>query len=136
LKRLPVNAGSLFFWPRRFGVAMRAFPFVTVALLALSGCGNSGQADNMQSTDERLSAENIAANDVTAIDAVTGDAANMAADVNYADFGNDLAGGDSNGSAVASKRPSASPTRPKPRQPDEPASAPPPIANTIANNSQ
>ena len=33
--------------------------------------------------DENLTAENIVSNDVTAIDAVTGDAANMAADVNY-----------------------------------------------------
>jgi hypothetical protein len=35
--------------------------------------------------DENLTAENIVSNDVTAIDAATGDAANMAADVNYLD---------------------------------------------------
>jgi hypothetical protein len=37
----------------------------------------------MTNADQGLAAENIVSNDVTAIDAVTGDAANMAADVNY-----------------------------------------------------
>ena len=43
---------------------------------------------NTTNIDENLTAENIVSNDVTAIDAVTGDAANMAADVNYQDVDN------------------------------------------------
>ena len=42
-----------------------------------------------QNVDESLTAENIVSNDVTAIDAVTGDAANMAADVDYQRVGDD-----------------------------------------------
>jgi hypothetical protein len=60
---------------------MRALILIAAALLG--ACGNNDQTDNTQNVDENLSAETIVANDVTAIDAVTGDAANMAADVNY-----------------------------------------------------
>src|SRR5689334_2719837 len=62
---------------------MRALIIITGAALALSACGNNDQTDNTQNVDENLSAENIVSNDVTAFDAVTGDAANMAADVDY-----------------------------------------------------
>jgi hypothetical protein len=59
-------------------------PLILIAgALALAACGNNDQTDNTQNVDENLTAENIVSNDVTAIDAVTGDAANMAADVNY-----------------------------------------------------
>ena len=54
--------------------------------LALAGCGNNDQTDNTQNVDENLMAENIVSNDVTAIDAITGDAANMAADVDYSNL--------------------------------------------------
>ena len=64
---------------------MRALIFVA-GVLALSACGNNDQADNTQNVDENLTAENIVSNDVTAIDAVTGDAANMAADVDYSNL--------------------------------------------------
>src|SRR5438105_4272552 len=127
---------------------MRALILVAGAALAVAACSSNDTANNTMNVDENLATDMnatdmnatnmnaIAANDVTAIDAVTGDAANMAADVNYADFGNDLAGGDSNASARASTRPGSSTVKPKPRQPDEPASSPPPIANTTANNTQ
>ena len=62
---------------------MRALLLIAGASLALGGCGNNDQTDKTQNADENLSAESIVSNDVTAIDAVTGDAANMAADVNF-----------------------------------------------------
>lgn len=65
---------------------MRAFILITTAALLLGACGKNNSADQAQNVDENLSAESIVANDVTAIDAVTGDAANMAADVNYEEF--------------------------------------------------
>ncbi|HUP66789.1 MAG TPA: hypothetical protein VM145_01065, partial [Sphingomicrobium sp.] len=64
---------------------MRAL-IILAGLFALGACGNNDQADNTQNIDENLTAENIVSNDVTAIDAVTGDAANMAADVDYSNL--------------------------------------------------
>ena len=87
-------------------------PLLTAAALALalalSACGNKGQADKAQNADDSLTAENIVTNDVTAIDAVTGDAANMAADVDYNDFANEAA--DMN--AVAEPKPAGRKSRP------------------------
>ena len=65
---------------------MRALMLVAAAALALGACRNNDQTDNNQNIDENLTAENIVSNDVTAIDAVTGDAANMAADVDYSNL--------------------------------------------------
>ena len=97
---------------------MRPLILVAIAALALSGCGNNDQADNTQNVDENLTAENIVSNDVTAIDAVTGDAANMAADVNYTETAN-LAENTGNATKPASRPPA---TKPAPARPvDEPA---------------
>jgi hypothetical protein len=85
------------------------------ATFALAACSNNDQADNTQNIDENLSAENIVSNDVTAIDAVTGDAANMAADVDFTDIDNSL---DNGANAAAPARPAAKPAPAK-------ASAPP-----------
>jgi hypothetical protein len=111
---------------------MRAIALAAAAALALSACGRSNQTDANQAADDGMTADSIVSNDVTAIDAVTGDAANMAADVNYQDFGN---GADETGDS----RPGTAPSRPasttngaKPRQPDEPAAASP-VANTTGN---
>jgi len=81
--------------------------------LTLSACKNNDQHDNTTNVDENLTAENIVSNDVTAIDAVTGEAANMAADVNYTEADTNL---DNETNAAA---PSAAPRanrepRPKP----------------------
>lgn len=64
---------------------MRALIMVAGAVLALTACRSNDQHDNTMNVDENLTAESIVSNDVTAIDAVTGDAANMAADINYTD---------------------------------------------------
>jgi hypothetical protein len=85
-------SGSLFFWPREISEFMMRMPLLiaAAALVSLSACGRNDQTDKTQNADENLTAENIVANDVTAIDAVTGDAANMAADVNYEEYVNTL----------------------------------------------
>ncbi len=78
-------------------------------ILALAACGNNDQADNTQNVDENLTAENIVSNDVTAIDAVTGDAANMAADVDYSNLADNALDNLANesGSKPPAKRPRA-----------------------------
>jgi hypothetical protein len=62
---------------------MRALILVAGASLCLAACGDQGGADNAANANADLAAEAIFANDTTAIDAATGDAANMAADVDY-----------------------------------------------------
>jgi hypothetical protein len=95
------------------------------AILALSGCGNNDQADNTANVDENLAAENIVTNDVTAIDAVTGDAANMAADVNYtAELDNGLDNQLDNAVSHASRKPAARPS----------ARSSAPVENTTSNS--
>jgi hypothetical protein len=53
------------------------------AALALASCGGNPSANDAAVQDETEAAEVSAVNDATAIDAATGEAANMAADVNY-----------------------------------------------------
>jgi hypothetical protein len=79
-------------------------PLLIAAVALLGACGNNDQTDKTQNADENLSAENIVANDVTAIDAVTGDAANMAADVNYEEALNALDNGTGNAAAPSPPR--------------------------------
>jgi hypothetical protein len=69
---------------------MRSIILITAAALALAACGKNDASENTQNVDQSLGADNIVANDVTAIDAVTGDAANMAADVDYNTLDNSL----------------------------------------------
>jgi hypothetical protein len=103
---------------------MRLLILAAATALTLAACRNNDQHDNTSNIDENLTAENIVSNDVTAIDAVTGDAANMAADVNYTDVDNNL-GNETN--AVA---PSSSPKRPN----REAGPPPKPTTNTTANS--
>jgi len=91
---------------------MRPLILVAIAALALSGCGNNDQADNTQNVDENLTAENIVSNDVTAIDAVTGDAANMAADVDYSNLADNSLDNMVN---EGSSKPPAKDSRPRPQ---------------------
>ena len=94
---------------------MRLIILTALAALCLGACGKNAQSDNNQIAGADLTADNIVSNDVTAIDAVTGDAANMAADVDYsADMDNSLDNEITN--AANSQRPKPAP-RPKPRAP-------------------
>jgi len=69
---------------------MRSLIIISAAALALAACGKNATSESTQNVDQSLGADNIVANDVTAIDAVTGDAANMAADVDYNGLDNGL----------------------------------------------
>src|SRR3954468_6929391 len=111
---------------------MRAIALAAAAVLALSACGKNNQTHANQAADEGLTADSIVSNDVTAIDAVTGDAANMAADVDYQDFGNSTGGTSESRPGTAPSRPSSTSNTAKSRQPDEPAAAAP-VANTTEN---
>jgi hypothetical protein len=104
---------------------MRLALIIAAAALPLAACGHKDQTDKTQNAGENLSAENIVSNDVTAIDAVTGDAANMAADVNYVEVDNNL-----DNEAVTN---GASPSKPPLRgtRPAENAAA-----NTPANSTE
>jgi hypothetical protein len=82
---------------------MRALILLAGAALALASCGRNGQADQALNADETLTADDIVANDVTAIDAVTGDAANMAADMNYEELDENLGNAATTNSAGPSK---------------------------------
>lgn len=123
-------AGSLFFLPLAFSESpMRAFIIVAGAA-ALAGCGNNDQTDNTANVDDNLTAENIVSNDVTAIDAVTGDAANMAADVNYANLVDNSLDNSANVQApAAARKPAARPSA-EPAQPAENTAAPSPANST------
>jgi len=109
---------------------MRLLILAASAALTLGACKNNDQHDNTMNIDENLTAENIVSNDVTAIDAVTGDAANMAADVNYTEEAN-LEGNEANAAAPVSRtKPSSrAPTRPPLERPT-PAE---PTSNTSTN---
>lgn len=88
---------------------MRALILAAGAAFALAACGNKGQTGGNQNGDESLTAQNIVSNDVTAIDAVTGDAANMAADVNYTELENTVANDTGGGVPARPKRSSPKP---------------------------
>jgi hypothetical protein len=110
---------------------MRALIIIAGAAIALAGCGNRDQSANNANVDDNLTAENIVANDVTAIDAVTSDAANMAADVNYASELDNIMDNGGNAQAPASPRkPAAKPSA----TPETPAADP--AANSVANSAQ
>ena len=93
---------------------MRILILAAGAALALAACKNNDQHDTTANVDENLTAENIVSNDVTAIDAVTGEAANMAADVNYTEADNLMANEDTNAAAPTSR------TKPSPTAPHRP----------------
>lgn len=57
--------------------------FLVVAVLTLASCGGNTTANNAAVSGAGDTGDVAAVNDTTAIDAATGDAANMAADVNY-----------------------------------------------------
>jgi hypothetical protein len=96
---------------------MRALILTAFAALALSACGNNDQTDKTQNVDENMTAENIVSNDVTAIDAVTGDAANMAADVDYSNLADNSLDNMLNESSGAKPSAKAAPTRPQASEP-------------------
>ena len=97
---------------------MRGWMLAVGFAVTLAACGNDNQADDGDDLNQALTAQNIVANDVTAIDAVTGDAANMAADVDFSDeIANDI--GDTGGNRAESRA-----RRPAPASRSAPARTP------------
>lgn len=113
--------GSLFFCPEP-ELPMRPLILIAMTALALAACRGKGEADANRSADAGLTAENIVSNDVTAIDAVTADAANMAADVNYADALSNLSNNSSDSKSPA--KPRAKPRSSAPAPAESPAQTP------------
>jgi hypothetical protein len=102
---------------------MRVLIIFAGASLALTGCGKNQEAGNSQNAAD-LTAERIVANDITAIDAVTGDAANMAADVNYMVDENSLANDTNSVDSKPAPNPAAKPS----------ATTPPPAETNSMGN--
>jgi hypothetical protein len=93
--------------------------------LVLTACKNNNHNDPPANVDENLTAESIVSNDVTAIDAVTGDAANMAADVDYtAEVADNLANEDDDTTATTNSSSRTRSPRPAPSRPPETKPAP------------
>jgi hypothetical protein len=93
--------------------------------LVLTACKNNNHNDTTANVDENLTAESIVSNDVTAIDAVTGDAANMAADVDYtAEVADNLANEDDDTTATTNSSSRTRSPRPAPSRPPETKPAP------------
>jgi hypothetical protein len=89
--------------------------------LALAACGSNQQANNAAVSDESGAGDITAVNDTTAIDAATGEAANMAADVNYT-FNEQATNGADN--TTSTRAPTRSTKKSAPTaQPDEPGTA-------------
>jgi hypothetical protein len=106
---------------------MRAVILAGVAALFLASCGANDTAQEGGAGEENVASEVVATNDVTAIDAATGEAANMAADVDYMPEATDNATDNavtSNG-ASPTRRTAPARTQPRPRtRPAEAASEP------------
>jgi hypothetical protein len=103
---------------------------IFIASLALASCGG-GQTANNSAVSEETGAEEIGSlNDTTAIDAATGEAANMAADVNYTFNEEAMNAASNNTSAKASARTAPAAPRPKPAPTN---TAPPPATENSAS---
>ncbi len=92
------------------------------AVFALAACSGNNAANNAAVAGESGDTEVTPLNDTTAIDAATGQAADMAADVNYTIDENEM---NETANSTASKSPSEKPVRkaekPTPSyEPDEP----------------
>ena len=92
------------------------------ATLALAACGGGGAANNNAVADDSGSDQVTAVNDTTAIDAATGQAANMAADVNYM-MGEEALNEADNRSDSKKPARASEPKAATPVEPDEPDTA-------------
>lgn len=96
---------------------IRPAAFALTISLALAGCGKQDVADDSGAIEQALARDDLETNDLTAIDAASAADANMAADIDPAEFGNaDGAVVETAGGVPARPRP---PSRPDAR-PTEP----------------
>jgi len=90
---------------------MRELILLGGAALALCACGSEQTAEERAAAERNVTSEVVATNDTTAIDAATGEAANMAADVDYLpEFANEL-GNDVEAEAAGNRATSTTGTR-------------------------
>lgn len=113
---------------------MRLITLALTLAVPLAACGKK-DGEDQNSAGSGMTADAITSNDITAIDAVTGEAANMAADVDYnADAANALENAAENeassSTAPSSSRPAAKPTS------ESPAPATAPTTEQPQSNSQ
>ena len=90
---------------------------IVLGTLALAACSGNAPTNNSVVTDESAGGEVTAVNDTTAIDAATGEAANMAADVNYTV---NVDTNEESGNRSTRRKPD---NRPAAHEPDEPGVA-------------
>jgi hypothetical protein len=95
---------------------------IVLGALALAACSGNSPTNNSAVSDADAGGEVTAVNDTTAIDAATGEAANMAADVNYT-VSNDM--NDETDNRSSQRKADKSPS---PHEPDEPG--------VVLNNSE
>ncbi|MBA2772233.1 MAG: hypothetical protein H0U34_09545 [Sphingomonas sp.] len=62
---------------------MRELILLGAAAIALSACSPEPSAEERAAAEQNVTSQVVATNDTTAIDAATGEAANMAADVDF-----------------------------------------------------
>ena len=93
--------------------------FLAFGVLLAAACSGNSTGNNNAVGSESDSSEVTAVNDTTAIDAATGQAANMAADVNYT-LNEEALNASSNGSTGTSSRPTSKKWAPPAAEPDEP----------------
>jgi hypothetical protein len=103
--------------------------FLAFGALFVAACSGNSATNNSAVSGESGSEGVTALNDTTAIDAATGQAANMAADVNYT-INEEAMNASSNESASTSKR---APKKASPSATDEPDE--PGTPDTTTNNS-
>jgi len=83
---------------------MRTLILLGAAAMALMACNGEQSAQERPAAERNVTREVVATNDTTAIDAATGEAANMAADV---EFLPELNNADGNAAAPSAGRPRA-----------------------------
>lgn len=67
---------------------MIRFAYALVLAVSLAGCGKQEAADDSGTLEQALARDDLETNDLTAIDAASAHDANMAADIDPAEFGN------------------------------------------------
>lgn len=120
---------------------MRALILLGVAATALSACNGDQSAGNAAESEANVTSQLVATNDTTAIDAATGEAANMAADVDFTPEPDNASNGNAAASSPARRAATAGSSRSRngataaePRASDPPAeneAEPEPDTNTL-----
>ena len=90
---------------------MRSLILPAVAAMALSACNPEQSAQERAAAEQNVTSLVVATNDTTAIDAATGQAANMAADVDFMPELENAAGGNAAAPSPERRRANTAPPR-------------------------